>query len=163
MIRNSFQISGGFFGVGEQPGQWPWKKGKILEVKQTGSGDLTFETGLPETLTLPGDPPEISLVAHTETTEAEEAEAPTNRTSPPKQSITQKISNPSPLSETDAGSGLVNNTPLVQQVRDKLGFWKSLEKSSFAVKLIQRGLTVPFSDKRKVNRLCQYSNFLLYG
>ena len=59
------------------------------------------------------------------------------------------------MSETDAGSGLVNNTPLVQQVRDKLGFWKSLEKSSFAVKLIQRGLTVPFSDKRKVNRLCK--------
>ena len=45
---------------------------------------------------------------------------------------------------------------LVVKVRRCLPYWKTLIKSEFANNLIQRGLTIPFTDKLRVKRLCKY-------
>ena len=41
------------------------------------------------------------------------------------------------------------------KVRGNVEYWESIDKSSFAVKLIKRGLTIPFADKGKVLKACK--------
>ena len=58
----------------------------------------------------------------------------------------------------DLESGREVNVPgentLVQEVRSKLEFWYSLDKSSFATRLITQGLTLRFTNKKAVDNLC---------
>ena len=45
--------------------------------------------------------------------------------------------------------------PPFAKVRGSVEYWEKMEKSDFAVKIIKRGLTIPFDDKAKVYKACK--------
>ena len=69
--------------------------------------------------------------------------------------IPSTSSSPRNLPTIPAGeSGTVFKSHVVE-VRESLAYWESLALSNFAVKLIKHGLTIPFRNKLKVNKLCK--------
>ena len=69
---------------------------------------------------------------------------------PPSNEHSSPIMHLQPDCDTESDS-------LVVKVRRRLPFWRSLSKSTFASRIIERGLTIPFSDKLRVKRLCKFN------
>ena len=76
----------------------------------------------------------------------EEGEHIRNPEAQHQQPITHKVS----ITNTE---GREARTPFVR-VRENIEYWKDMNQADFAVKLISRGLTIPFVNKRKVQKLC---------
>ena len=70
----------------------------------------------------------------------------TTQTDPNPQPVTINVPNYPPSSGQLAQA---------QQVRNKLEYWKKIDKSDFAVRLIENGLVLPFINKHKVLQLCR--------
>ena len=70
---------------------------------------------------------------------------------PNPQTMHKSPSQPSPSSS--------HSFSQAQEVRNCISYWKKLEKSNFASKIIEQGLIVPFRSKIKVNSLCKKKIF----
>ena len=51
--------------------------------------------------------------------------------------------------------GVFQSTSIVDKVRECLAYWESMNKATFAIRLIKHGLTLPFTNKQEVDRLCK--------
>ena len=80
-----------------------------------------------------------------------------SKTTPPPPPQNNAPTVPAPVPSTSAGVSAYKGVCQSLRVRDCVSFWKSINDSAFAVRLIEEGLTLPFSDRQLVLTKCKFS------